>query len=59
MRLTKLKESHDEENIMKETQALEKIKSNPKHFYAYAKKKLKTRSKIGPFEINGKKLTSW
>ena len=52
----KLLESHDEENIVKETQALEKIKSNPKHFFAYAKKKLKTRSKIGPFEINGKKI---
>ena len=35
----KLLESHDEENIMKETRALEKIKSNPNHFYAYAKKK--------------------
>ena len=33
----KLLESH-EENIVKETQALEKIKSNPKHFFAYAKK---------------------
>ena len=52
----KLLESHDEENIVKETQALEKIKSNPKHFFAYAKKKLKTRSRIGPFEINGEKI---
>ena len=42
----KLLESHDEENIAKETRALEKIKSNPKHFYAYANKKLKTRSKM-------------
>ena len=52
----KLLESHDEENITKETRALEKIKSNPKHFYAYANKKLKTRSKIGPFDINGEKF---
>merc|ERR1712082_93853 len=43
----KLLESHDEENIVKETRALEKMKSNPKHFYAYTNKKLKTRSKIG------------
>ena len=42
----KLLESHEEENIVKETQALEKIKANPKHFLTYAKKKLKTRSKL-------------
>ena len=41
---------------MKETQALEKIKTNPKHFFTYAKKKLKTRSKVGPFELNGEKI---
>merc|ERR1711867_112526 len=52
----KLLESHNEENIVKETRALEKINSNPKHFFAYANKKLKTRSKIGPFEINGEKI---
>ena len=34
----KLLESHEEENIVKETQALEKIKTNPKHFFTYAKK---------------------
>ena len=54
----KLLESHEEENIVKGTQALEKIKTNPKHFFAYAKKKLKTRSKVGPFELNGEKLKS-
>ena len=51
----KLLESHDEENILKETRAVEKIKSNPNHLYAYAREKLKTRSRIGPFKINGKK----
>ena len=30
-----------------------KTKSNPKYFFTYARKKLKTRNKIGPFEING------
>merc|ERR1712002_68126 len=52
----KLLESHEEENIVKEIRALEKIKTNPKHFYTYAKKKLKTRSKVGPFELNGEKI---
>merc|ERR1712121_157696 len=51
----KLLESH-EENIAKETRALEKIKSNPKHFFAYANKKLETRSKIGPFDKDGEKI---
>merc|ERR1711888_49145 len=52
----KLLESHGEENIVKEARALEKIKTNPKHFYTYAKKKLKTRSKVGPFVLNGEKI---
>ena len=52
----KLLESHGEENIVKEARALEKIKTNPKHFFTYAKKKLKTRSKVGPFELNGEKV---
>merc|ERR1711942_653826 len=47
----KLLESHEEENIVKETQALEKIKTNPKHFFKYAKKKLKTiHNQTRPFE---------
>ena len=35
-----------------------KTKSNPKYFFAYARKKLKTRSKIETFEMNGEKTTS-
>ena len=35
-----------------------KTKSNPKYFFTYARKKLKTRSKIGPFDIEGEKFTS-
>ena len=35
-----------------------KTKSNPKYFFTYAKKKLKTRNKIGPFDIEGEKFTS-
>ena len=35
-----------------------KTKSNPKYFFTYARKKLKTRNKIGPFDIEGEKFTS-
>merc|ERR1712030_50698 len=48
----KLLDSHKEEKIVNETHAIENIKTNPKHFFAYAKKNLKTRSTIGPFEIH-------
>ena len=44
--------SHENEKNDMEKRAIENIKSNPKHFFAYARKKLKT-SKIGPFRING------
>ena len=36
----------------KSSKAIENLRTNPKHFLAYAKKNLKTRSTIGPFEIN-------
>ena len=49
----KLLLSHENEKNDMEKRAIENIKSNPKHFFAYARKKLKTRSKIGPFRING------
>ena len=49
----KLLLSHENEKNDMEKRAIENIKSNPKHFFAYARKKLKTRSKIGPFSING------
>ena len=52
----KLLDSHKEEKIVKEAHAIENIKSNPKHFFAYAKKNLKTRSTIGPFEINDERF---
>ena len=52
----KLLDSHKEEKIVKEAHAIKNIKSNPKHFFAYAKKNLKTRSTIGPFEINEERI---
>merc|ERR1711874_250134 len=54
----KLLNSYEEETIVNETQAIVNIKSNPKYFFTYARKKLKTRSKIGPFDIEGEKFTS-
>ena len=54
----KLLDSYEEENIVNETQAIENIKSNLKYFFTYARKKLKTRNKIGPFEMKGEKIIS-
>merc|ERR1711874_750650 len=55
----KLLNSYEEENILNETRAIESIKSNPKYFFTYARKKLKTRNKVGPFDIEGEKFTSF
>ena len=49
----KLLDSYEEESIVDETRAIEYIKSNPKYFFTYARKKLKTRNKIGPFDMGG------
>ena len=54
----KLLDSYEEETVVNETRAIENIKSNPKYFFTYARKKLKTRNKIGPFDIEGEKFTS-
>merc|ERR1711913_21464 len=48
----KLLKSHKDEKIESETRAIKYIKTNPKHFFTYTKKKLKTKSSIGPFRIN-------
>ena len=54
----KLLNSYEEETVVNETRAIENIKSNPKYFFSYARKKLKTKNKIGPFDIEGEKFTS-
>merc|ERR1712082_386029 len=54
----KLLNSYEKENIVNELRAIENIKSNPKYFFTYARRKLKTRKKIGPFDMEGKKITS-
>merc|ERR1712121_225765 len=54
----KLLNSYEEETFVSDSWAIENIKSNPKYFFTFARKKLKTRSKIGPFDIEGEKFTS-
>merc|ERR1712033_145463 len=54
----KLLDSYEEESIVDEARAIEYIKSNPKYFFTYARKKLKTRNKIGPFDMGREKITS-
>ena len=53
-----LLDSYEEETTVNKTRAIENIKSNPKYFFTYARKKLKTRNKIGPFEMKGEKITN-
>merc|ERR1711895_272230 len=48
----KLLKSHKDEKNENEMRAIKYIKTNPKHFFTYTKKKLKTKSIIGPFRIN-------
>ena len=54
----KLLNSYEEETFVNESRAIENKKSNPKYFFTSARKKLKTRNKIGPFDIEGEKFTS-
>ena len=44
--------SHQNERINEEKHAISNMKVNPKHFYTYANKHIKTKSSIGPFRIN-------
>ena len=50
--------SHKNEKINNEARAIRNIKSNPKHFFTYTKKKLKTNNVIGPFKVNGEIVNS-
>ena len=44
--------SHQNERNSEEMQAISNMKVNPKYFFTYAKKHIKTKSSIGPFKIN-------
>ena len=50
--------SHQNERINEEKHAISNMKVNPKHFYTYANKHIKTKSSIGPFRINENLTTS-
>ena len=52
-----LLDSLKNERNNEEMQAIENIKINPKHFFTYAKKHNKTKSKIGPFKVNNEITT--
>ena len=43
-----LQESYNSQAVHDENKAVEAIKENPKFFYSYAKKRLKTQSGVGP-----------
>ena len=43
-----IKDSHEDEKRLQEIKALEKIKSDPKFFFSYAKRFSKLKSNIGP-----------
>ena len=45
----KIKTSHIAERTYEENEAIKKITSNTKYFYSYARKKQKTKERIGPF----------
>ena len=55
----KLLDSHKDEKIMNEARAITNIKSNPKHFFSYTKKNLKTKNVIGPFKINDSTINTF
>ena len=55
---TELKYLILEEQLRKEVEVLEKIKTNPKAFYSYAKRKMKVKSRIGPLKDKEGKLHS-
>ena len=55
---TELKYSIIEEQLRKEVEILDKIKTNPKAFYSFAKRKMKVKSRIGPLKDKEGKLHS-
>ena len=54
----KLLTSHRNERMTEELNAIRNIKTNPKHFFTYAKKHMKTKSSIGPFKMGKDIITA-
>ena len=52
----KLKVKKEEKIKKEESYVIEEIKSNPKAFFRYAKRKRVIKSNIGPFLIDGKEV---
>ena len=50
--------SHQNERNNEEMQAISNMKVNPKYFYTYAKKHIKTKSSIGPFKMDDNLITA-
>ena len=55
----KLLTSHQNERENEEMSAIQNMKNNPKHFFAYARKHQKTKSSIGPFRIDDELITEF
>ena len=53
----KLLDSLSHQRNEEEARAIENIKTKPKHFFAYAKKHIKTKSTIGPFKMDDELIT--
>ena len=54
----KLRLSYEQQSTQEESKAVASIKRNPKYFFAYAKKKSKTKTNIGPLRTPQKSLTT-
>ena len=52
----KIRDSIKEEKILEENKAIERIKTNAKAFYSYAKRTCKTKDPVGPLQDNDGKL---
>ena len=55
---TKLLQSHEKEQIEKESKIIEGIKKNSKLFFSYAKKFRKTRDYVGPLKDHSGNIVS-
>ena len=53
----KLVTSYKKQNATEEELAINNIKTNPKHFYSFARKKQVTKGSIGPLKIDNKLIT--
>ena len=52
----KLKVKKEEKIKKEESYVIDEIKSNPKAFFRYAKRKRVIKTNVGPFLINGKEI---